>query len=43
MRGHGFDIHAWDVNDADTLAQLLALGVDQFTSDPIHLFLEDGP
>ena len=41
MRGHGFDIHAWDVNDKDTLAQLLSLGVDQFTSDHIHLFLDE--
>lgn len=43
IRGRGFDIHAWDVNDTDTLAHLLALGVEQFTSDNIHLFLRDRP
>lgn len=41
IRGHGFDIHAWDVNNMDTMARLLALSVEQFTSDDIHLFLAD--
>jgi glycerophosphoryl diester phosphodiesterase len=38
VRGNGLDIHCWDVNSLDTWNTIAALGIEQFTTDNIHLF-----
>jgi glycerophosphoryl diester phosphodiesterase len=39
VRAHGLTIHCWDVNSRATAARISALGIEQFTTDNIHLFL----
>ena len=33
IRAHGFDIHVWDVNDEETLAHMLDLGIRRVCTD----------
>lgn len=41
VRSQRLDIHAWDVNSPETADHLISLGIDQFTTDNIYLFLSD--
>ncbi len=35
IRSHGFDIHVWDVNDDETLARMLDLGIRRVCTDNV--------
>ena len=35
IRAHGFDIHVWDVNDDETLARMLDLGIRRVCTDNV--------